>query len=146
MLMYFKTDSMSASDTGTVVPLASGDDIVRLRQSLRELAVSIGFSLVDQTKIITAASELGRNTIQYGGGGQVGLERVSDGARQGIRLVFSDSGPGIPDIGLALTDGYTTGGGLGLGLSGAKRLCDEFEIHSKVGEGTTVAVTKWKLR
>lgn len=137
---------MSASDTGTVVPLTSGDDIVRLRQSLRELAVSIGFSLVDQTKIITAASELGRNTIQYGGGGQVGLERVSDGARQGIRLVFSDSGPGIPDIGLALTDGYTTGGGLGLGLSGAKRLCDEFEIHSKVGEGTTVSVTKWKLR
>lgn len=134
-------------DRGVVTfDLASGDDIVRLRQTLRDVAVSVGLSLVDQTKLVTAASELGRNTVQYGGGGQVSLARVSDGVREGIRLVFTDAGPGIPDVDLALKDGYTTGGGLGLGLSGAKRLCDEFEIESQVGAGTRVTVVKWKLR
>lgn len=130
----------------TTLPLKTDDDIVRLRQALRDATVSIGFSLVDQTKVITAASELGRNTVRYGGGGQVLLQRLSDGIRHGIKLTFSDAGPGIPDIRLAMTDGYTTGGGLGLGLSGAKRLCDEFEIDSTVGKGTTVSVAKWKLR
>jgi serine/threonine-protein kinase RsbT len=133
-----------SGDAGTNLPLSTGDDVVRLRQALRDLTVSIGLSLVDQTKVITAASELGRNTIQYGGGGEVRLERISDGVRQGIRLTFSDKGPGIADLDLAMTDGYTTGGGLGLGLSGAKRLCDEFNVESAVGQGTTIHITKWK--
>lgn len=137
---------MVQSDPGTVLPLSSGDDIVRLRQALRDMTIGIGLSLVDQTKVITAASELGRNTIQYGGGGEVRLQRVVDGMRQGIRMSFIDEGPGIEDLELAMTDGYTTGGGLGLGLSGAKRLCDEFDIQSVVGRGTTITITKWKLR
>ena len=126
--------------------LASGEDVVRLRQAVRESAVGVGFSLVDQTKIVTAASELGRNTIQYGGGGRVEITTVSDGARKGVRLEFVDRGPGIPDLKLAMQDGYTTGGGLGLGLSGAKRLSDEFEIESSPGEGTRVAILRWKAR
>ena len=105
----------ASGDAGTKLPLATGDDIVRLRQALRDMTVATGLSLVDQTKVITAASELGRNTIQYGGGGDVLLERVTNGVRAGIRLTFSDNGPGIADLDLALTDGYTTGGGLGLG-------------------------------
>lgn len=133
-------------EAGTTLPLVTGDDIVRLRQALRDLTVATGLSLVDQTKVITAASELGRNTLQYGGGGEVMLERVTDGLRAGVKLTFSDKGPGIADLDLALTDGYTTGGGLGLGLSGAKRLCDEFDIQTAAGQGTTITITKWKIR
>jgi serine/threonine-protein kinase RsbT len=124
--------------------LLSSDDVVRVRQAVREWAVAQGFNLVEQTKIVTAASELARNTIEYGGGGDVLLEALSDGARRGVRLTFSDHGPGIPDINLALKDGYTTGGGLGLGLGGARRLTNEFDISSKPGEGTRVSITRWK--
>ena len=131
-------------DTPQGVPLRSGEDVVRLRQVVRERAVAIGFSLVDQTKIVTAASELGRNTIQYGGGGQALVATVANGARRGLRLEFVDQGPGIKDIELALKDGYTTGGGLGLGLSGAKRLSDEFHIDSAPGQGTRVTIVRWK--
>ena len=124
--------------------LRSGEDVVRLRQLVRERAVAAGFSLVDQTKVVTAASELGRNTIQYGGGGSVHVETVASGARRGLRLEFVDQGPGIVDLALAMKDGYTTGGGLGLGLSGAKRLSDHFEIDSAPGKGTRVAIIRWK--
>lgn len=126
------------------VPLRSGEDVVRLRQVVRERAVALGFSLVDQTKIVTAASELGRNTIQYGGGGHAIVASVASGAKRGVRLEFVDRGPGIKDLELALKDGYTTGGGLGLGLSGAKRLSDEFHIDSAPGEGTRVSIVRWK--
>jgi serine/threonine-protein kinase RsbT len=124
----------------SVQPIRSQEDIVRVRQATRERAVAQGFSLVDQTKIVTAASELARNTLDYGGG----IEVLYEGARKGVRLVFVDQGPGIPDVEMALKDGYTTGGGLGLGLSGAKRLCSEFSIESKPGEGTRVAITRWR--
>lgn len=124
--------------------LRSGEDVVRLRQAVRERAVAAGFSLVDQTKIVTAASEIGRNTVQYGGGGTATIEVVANGARRGLRLCFRDEGPGIKDIALALQDGFTTGGGLGLGLSGAKRLSDEFDIQSEVGKGTRVSMVRWK--
>jgi serine/threonine-protein kinase RsbT len=126
--------------------LRSGEDVVRLRQAVRENAVAVGFSLVDQTKIVTAASELGRNTVQYGGGGRAEITVVSDGGRRGVRLEFIDQGPGIADLKLAMQDGYTTGGGLGLGLSGAKRLSDAFEIDSSPGQGTRVAIVRWKAR
>lgn len=122
----------------------SSDDVVRVRQQVRAQAVEAGLSLVDQTKIITAASELARNTLDYGGGGTALLEIVNDGARKGLRLTFEDRGPGIADIQLALKDGYTTGTGLGLGLSGAKRLSNEFSIQSKPGEGTRVTIARWK--
>jgi serine/threonine-protein kinase RsbT len=124
--------------------IRSSEDVVRVRQAVRALAIRIGFNLVDQTKIVTAASELARNTVDYGGGGTVTLERVMNISRQGMRLTFEDQGPGIPNIELALKDGYTTGAGLGLGLSGAKRLSNEFEIRSRPGEGTTVTITRWK--
>jgi serine/threonine-protein kinase RsbT len=124
--------------------LGSSSDVVLARQMVRTWASELGFGLVDQTKIVTAASELARNTVEYGGGGTLFLETLQVGARWGLRLVFEDHGPGIPDIGLALTDGYTTGGGLGLGLSGAKRLVNEFELDSRVGEGTRITITKWK--
>ena len=124
--------------------IRTSEDVVRVRQAVRALAIRVGLTLVDQTKIVTAASELARNTLDYGGGGVVTLERVSNGTRPGVRLIFEDEGPGIQDIDLALKDGYTTGGGLGLGLSGAKRLSNEFNIHSKVGEGTRVTITRWK--
>ena len=127
-----------------VLPIRSSDDVVRVRQAVRTCAVGIGLGLVDQTKIVTAASELARNTIKYGGGGEVHLDALVDGFKQGVGLVFVDDGPGIPDIEQALRDGYTTGGGLGLGLSGSKRLVDEFDIDSRPGEGTAVAVIKWK--
>ena len=117
---------------------------MRLRSAVRERSVSVGLSLVDQTKFITAASELGRNTIQYGGGGIVHVSVVARGLRRGVRLEFVDQGPGIADVPLALTDGYTSGGGLGLGLGGAKRLSDEFELDSLPGQGTRVTITKWK--
>ena len=122
----------------------SSDDVVRVRQAVRSRAVAAGLSLVDQTKIITAASEIARNTVDYGGGGEVRLEILQNGIRRGIRLTFVDQGPGIADLSLALTDGYTSGKGLGLGLSGARRLCNEFDIRSTVGGGTTVMLARWK--
>jgi serine/threonine-protein kinase RsbT len=134
---------VSANEAVALV-LRSPEDIVRMRQVVREYAVGLGFSLVDQTKIVTAASEIARNTMIYGGGGEVALQPLSEGTRRGLRLTFSDQGPGIPDIDQALKDGFTTGGGLGLGLGGAKRLSNEFSIHSRVGEGTRVMITRWK--
>jgi serine/threonine-protein kinase RsbT len=124
--------------------LEKSDQIVLVRQTVRERAIELGFSLVDQTKIVTAASELARNTIQHGGGGAVLIEAVNDGARRGLRLTFRDSGPGIPDVAQAMKDGYTTAGGLGLGLSGARRLSNEFTIDSAPGQGTCVVITRWK--
>lgn len=124
--------------------LGGGDDVVRVRQLVREWAIAVGFSLVDQTKIVTAASELARNAVQYGGGGTLRLEALNDGPKRGLRLVFEDHGPGIADIDLALKDGYTTGRGLGLGLGGARRLVNEFDIQSRPGEGTRVTVARWK--
>ena len=126
------------------LPLRSTEDIAIVRQAVRLWAADMGLGLVDQTKIVTATSELGRNTVQYGGGGTARLEMINDGARKGIRVTFEDSGPGIPDIDLALKDGYSTGGGLGLGLSGSKRLSNEFAIESKVGAGTRVSIVRWK--
>jgi serine/threonine-protein kinase RsbT len=128
----------------SVHPIRSSEDVVRVRQMTRERAIAQGFSLVDQTKIVTAASELARNTLEYGGGGECTFELLNDGARKGVRLTFSDKGPGIVDLDLALKDGYTTGNGLGLGLSGARRLSNEFSIESKPGEGTRVAITRWR--
>jgi serine/threonine-protein kinase RsbT len=125
-------------------PVESSEDVVAVRQAVRQRAVQMGFSLVDQTKIVTAASELARNTLHYGGGGTLRIEEVQQGARLGLRLVFEDNGPGIPDIGLAMKDGYTTGNGLGLGLSGAKRLSNEFAIESRPGEGTRVTIVRWR--
>jgi len=124
--------------------IRSSDDVVRVRQLARTLAVETGLSLVDQTKIITAASELARNTLDYGGGGCVLAEIVENGARRGLRLLFEDKGPGIADIEAALKDGFTTGKGMGLGLGGARRLSNEFAIHSKPGEGTKVTIVRWK--
>jgi serine/threonine-protein kinase RsbT len=128
------------------VGLRSDEEIVRLRQIVRDHTIAQGFSLVDQTKFVTAASELARNTLQYGGGGDARLSIVANGICTGLRLTFVDRGVGIADVDRALTDGYTSGGGLGLGLGGARRLCDEFHIQSAPGEGTTVSITKWKLR
>jgi len=125
-------------------PLAQSDDVVRMRQLVREKAVGLGFSLVDQTKIITAASELGRNTIIHGGGGEVDLNEIQEGARLGLQLVFTDQGPGIADTELALKDGYTSGNGLGLGLGGARRLSNEFQLQSRPGEGTRISITRWR--
>jgi serine/threonine-protein kinase RsbT len=124
--------------------LRSVDEVVRVRQVAREWAISLGFGLVDQTKIVTAASELARNTVIYGGGGLVRLQALNDGSRRGLRLSFEDKGPGIPDLQQALKDGYSSGTGLGLGLGGARRLMSEFEIDSTPGQGTRVAVTRWK--
>ena len=125
-------------------PISGQQDVVAVRQVVREWAVSMGFSLVDQTKVITAASELARNVLVYGGGGTLSLEALNDGSRRGLRLSFEDQGPGIADIEAALRDGYTTGSGLGLGLGGAKRLSNDFEIHSRLGEGTRVVITRWR--
>ena len=127
-----------------LIEIRTSTDVVQVRQSVRTLAASLGFSLIDQTKIVTAASELARNTLEHGGGGTARLEAVTQGIKKGIRLTFEDAGPGIPDVSLALKDGYTTGGGMGLGLSGSKRLVNEFDLSTKVGEGTRVTVTKWK--
>ena len=126
------------------LPVRSSNDIVVVRQVVRMRAVEIGFNLIEQTKIVTAASELARNTINHGGGGSARLQSLRNGGRAGLRLTFEDKGPGIPDLELALKDGYTTGGGLGLGLSGARRLSNEFEIQSRPGEGTRVTITRWK--
>ena len=131
------------SDGAERIEIGTDQDVVRVRQLVRTVAVAVKLSLVDQTKLVTAASELARNTLVYGGGGSAEVDRVDNGRRQGIRIVFADRGPGIADLDLALTDGYTTGNGLGLGLSGARRLVDEFAIDTAVGRGTTVTVTKW---
>ena len=127
-----------------VLPVRSAQDIVLVRQAVRAWAVAQGLGLVDQTKIVTAASELARNTVDYGRGGTVLLEAVEQGARRGLRLTFEDEGPGIADISLALTDGYTTGNGMGLGLSGSRRLVNEFDLWSEPGRGTRITVTRWK--
>jgi serine/threonine-protein kinase RsbT len=126
------------------LPIWSASDIVAARQTVRQWAIDMKFTLVDQTKIVTAASELARNTLQHGGGGTMQIETVENGPYVGLRLTFVDKGPGIPDIQAAMKDGYTTGGGMGLGLSGSKRLMSQFEIETKVGEGTRVVVTRWK--
>jgi serine/threonine-protein kinase RsbT len=126
------------------LPVQGAEDIVRVRQAVRAWAVEIGFSLVDQTKIVTAASELARNTVLYGGGGTAELEALVDGIRRGLRLTFADQGPGIPDVQAALKDGFTTGNGLGLGLGGARRLSNEFELRSQAGVGTMVRIARWK--
>ena len=134
--------SVIIAETSTI-DIAVDQDVVRVRQAMRTFAVNATLSLVDQTKIVTAASELARNTLIYGGGGSAVLELLQNGNRRGVRVLFSDSGPGISDPNLALTDGYTTGGGLGLGLSGARRLVDEFDLDSAPGAGTRVTITKW---
>jgi serine/threonine-protein kinase RsbT len=126
------------------MPVRGSDDVVRVRQAVRALAIKAGFSLVEQTKIITAASEIARNTLDHGGGGNARLEFLRDGRRSGVQLTFTDQGPGIADLSLALTDGYTSGGGLGLGLSGARRLVNEFDIASTPGKGTVVTLARWK--
>ncbi len=125
------------------LPIRQEIDVVAVRRHVRELASKLGFSLVDQTKLVTAASELARNTMIYGGGGSM-LSETLNGPRSGLRLTFEDQGPGIPNIELALRDGFTTGSGLGLGLGGARRLVSEFELVSRVGEGTKVTITRWK--
>ena len=122
----------------------SDEDVVRIRQMTRRLAVDLGFTLVDQTKIVTAASELARNTLIHGGGGVTRLEALEEGGRRGLRLTFEDKGPGIADVAQALRDGFTTGSGLGLGLGGARRLSSEFDIASVPGQGTRVRITRWK--
>lgn len=124
--------------------IASSEDVVLVRQAVRVRAVECGFSLVDQTKLVTAASELARNALEHGGGGIMILEVLNDGLRRAVRLTFQDRGPGIADIQQALKDGYTTGGGLGLGLGGAKRLSNEFDISSAPGQGTRVTITRWR--
>jgi serine/threonine-protein kinase RsbT len=124
--------------------IGESDDVVRVRQAVRDAAVELGFSIVDQTKVVTAASELARNTYIYGGGGHVLLELLNSDSRHGLRLVFDDDGPGIADIELALRDGYTTGSGLGMGLGGARRLVNEFQIESKPGGGTRIVATRWR--
>ena len=126
------------------LPLASEHDIVLGRQAVRRMTQQQGFSLVDQTKMVTAASELARNTVIYGGGGRVKWEMLSDGIKHGVRLTFEDKGPGIPNMELAMTDGWSSGKGLGLGLTGTRRLVNEFEIESIVGVGTRVVITRWK--
>jgi serine/threonine-protein kinase RsbT len=130
-----------SSDSLTI---AASEDIVGVRQAVRQKAVQLGFTLVDQTKIVTASSELARNTMEYGGGGTMRLEVLRNGHRTGIRLTFEDQGPGIANIDLALKDGYTSGNGMGLGLGGAKRLSEEFEIASTPGQGTRVMISRWK--
>ena len=132
---------VEASET---MPVTTSDDVVRVRQAVRTQAVKAGFSLVDQTKIITAASEIARNTVDYGGGGTLLVESVRESTRHGLRLTFTDQGPGIADLDRAMTDGYTTGHGLGLGLSGAKRLCNEFDVKSTPGSGTTITMARWR--
>ena len=125
-------------------PITTSEDVVTVRQLVRQRAVELGFNLVDQTKMVTAASELARNTLQHGGGGTLRIEEVIEGPRRGLRLIFEDNGPGIPNVELAMKDGYTTGNGLGLGLSGAKRLSNQFDLQSRPGEGTRVTIVRWR--
>jgi serine/threonine-protein kinase RsbT len=129
---------------GEELAVRTPDEVVLIRQAARKWAVEVGFSIVDQTKIVTAASELARNAVIYGGGGTVSIHTVTNGARKGLRMIFTDKGPGIPDVAMALKDGYTTGSGLGLGLGGSKRLMNELEVDSRPGEGTTITTFKWK--
>lgn len=133
--MIRKTDTL---------PIRSESDVVMVRQAVRAWAAELRFSLVDQTKIVTAASELARNALIYGGGGQARLEQLDDDGRQGLRVHFEDEGPGIPDIDAALRDGFTTGSGLGLGLGGARRLVNDFTVESAPGAGTRIAITRWR--
>jgi serine/threonine-protein kinase RsbT len=126
-----------------IVPVRTSEDIVRVRQAVRSWAIDLGFDLVDQTKLVTAASELARNTVNHGGGGTVRMGVLNNAAHSGLQLIFEDHGAGIADVELALQDGYTTGGGLGLGLGGARRLANEFEISSRPGEGTRVRIVRW---
>jgi serine/threonine-protein kinase RsbT len=140
----FLDDIKASISNEQIAPLQSDEHVVGLRKLVRERAVEFRLSLVDQTKLITAASELARNTLKYGGGGEVFAFNIASGMKQGIGLAFIDAGPGIADIEQALTDGFTSGGGLGLGLGGAKRLVDLFNIHSKKGEGTAVTIIKWE--
>lgn len=134
---------MDTPSSGSM-PLAGENDIVMSRQQVRKLTQALKFSLVDQTKMITAASELSRNTVVYGGGGEMRWQLLSQGLKSGLKLEFEDHGPGIPDVALALTDGWTSGGGLGLGLAGSKRLVNEFDIRTAVGVGTCVTIVRWK--
>lgn len=126
------------------VPLANSNDVVFARQKVRQWAVELHFSLVDQTKLVTAASELARNALDHGKGGAMQLELLNEGAKSGLRLIFEDSGPGIPDVEQALKDGFTTGSGMGLGLGGSKRLVHEFRIESQVGKGTRITIVRWR--
>ncbi len=126
------------------LPIRSSEDVVVVRRVVREWSIAAGFSLVEQTKMVTAASELARNVLQYGGGGVARMERLNGPERNGVRIEFVDQGPGIPDIEQALRDGFTSGGGLGLGLGGARRLADDFNIQSQPGQGTTVMIARWK--
>jgi serine/threonine-protein kinase RsbT len=128
----------------STVPIRTGEDVVRVRQEVRRFAIEAGLGLVDQTKIVTAASELARNTLDYGKGGNAIMEIVQNGARRGVRIMFEDQGPGIADIEQALKDGYTSGKGMGLGLGGSRRLCNEFAIVSEPGKGTRVTIARWK--
>jgi serine/threonine-protein kinase RsbT len=137
------TDAAVAVRTEEIHTIAADPDVVLVRQSVRSVAVEANLSLVDQTKLVTAASELARNTLVHGGGGTVRVAIVSSGGRLGVRAVFVDEGPGIADVALALTDGWTSGVGMGLGLSGARRLVDDFTIESDPGHGTTVGIVKW---
>ena len=126
------------------VRLRDSNDVVQARQVVRQWAAQMGFTLVDQTKLVTAASELARNTVIYGLGGDLQVEAVTENSRTGLRLIFEDKGPGIADVDLAMKDGYSSGTGLGLGLGGARRLCNEFEIDSKPGRGTRIMIARWK--
>lgn len=134
---------MQVADSNSL-ELRTEPDIVKARQLVRNVAQTCGFSLVDQTKVVTAASELARNTVKHGGGGVMTVDELSDGGRRGVRVKFEDQGPGIADMSLAMTDGWTSGGGLGLGLTGSKRLSNEFEIESAPGQGTRVVIIRWK--
>ncbi|MGE0714648.1 MAG: anti-sigma regulatory factor [Alphaproteobacteria bacterium] len=134
----------TTAESGRELPIRSGDDVVRVRQAVRAAAVEAGLSLVDQTKVITAASELARNTLDHGGGGVATITSLREGVRRGVRVEFVDEGPGIQDIELALKQGYTTGRGLGLGLGGARQLSNEFSISSVVGKGTRITIARWK--
>ena len=136
-------DASAAVESRESHRISSDADVVRVRQSVRTLAVSAKLSLIDQTKLVTAVSELARNTLVHGGGGDATVEVVAAGARRGVRVAFVDTGPGIANMSLALTDGWSSGTGLGLGLSGAKRLVDDFELESDPGAGTSVSVVKW---
>lgn len=136
--------SVLPSQVGTVLPLKSSEDVVRLRHAVRQAAVECAFSLVDQTKLVTAASELARNALDHGGGGEAILQVLERDGRRGVRIVFVDQGKGIANIDQALKDGFTTGSGLGLGLGGARRLCNEFDIQSQPGAGTRVTIARWK--
>ena len=134
----------AALDAAVHLPLVTDEDVVRLRKQVRDEMVALKFSFIEQTKMVTAASELARNVLRYGGGGRAELTLPVRNGKRGVCVSFIDEGPGIADLALALTDGYTSGGGMGLGLSGAKRLADEFELDSEPGKGTTVTITKWK--